>query len=127
MIQGVLYITKEEALKIIFLSAKEYQDNQENQNLLFLCGSLQNVEYFQTVFPAQNFMHLTGVQATGFTATEFYRACVDRRVSADDISFALNGTTPLKLQVLPQLMKLQKYAKMAGEYLGTGTFLYTEK
>lgn len=72
-------------------------------------------------------MHLTGIQANGFTASEFYRACIDRRLRSKDISFALNGTTPLKLKILPQLMQLHKCSKMVGESLVTGNVLYTEK
>jgi hypothetical protein len=52
---------------------------------------------------------------------------MEHRLSPDHILFADDGTTPLKLEDLPTLMKIHRTAKMVGNYDASRAFLYTEK
>jgi hypothetical protein len=117
---------KKTALQIIFTCATNYRANLSYNNLLFICGKVNDCTVFQTAFPEQNYMHLTGVETT-LTASEFFRDCIDRRLTVDQFSFAANGTTSLKLEILPRMMEIYKEAKMVGDYNESGKFLVTEK
>jgi hypothetical protein len=48
-------------------------------------------------------------------------------LTVEQFSFSDNGTTPLKLEVLPQLMEIYKNARMVGDYDNSRAYLYTEK
>ncbi len=82
---------------------------------------------------ATNFLHLTGLKvkkhkynADGIentndsddtiSAKEFYEKCLAHRLSASDFEFARDGTTPLKLDVLPRLISKNLSATMIGDY-----------
>ena len=61
------------------------------------------------------------------TATDFYKRCLNHKLSPEDFSFASDGTTQLKLEILPQLMLKNISAKMVGDFNGCNPKLYTEK
>jgi hypothetical protein len=48
-------------------------------------------------------------------------------LNLEQFSFSDNGTTPLKLEILPHLMEIYKNARMVGDYDNTRAYLYTEK
>ena len=119
---------KEAAIKIITSCAKSYKNNLENKNLLFIFGDLQTPEYFEASFLPRNFLHLTGIKLVEgriVSSKDFYDRCLNGKLSPDDFYMAQNGTTDMKLSVLPQLMNLHLCAKMVGDY--DNTLLYTEK
>jgi hypothetical protein len=120
-------VDKQGALKIIIKCAEEYHSNLEGKNLLFIFGGKERCNSFEAAFPAQNFHHLTGVRTLILSSAEFYRACLEHRLSLDYFSFAEDGTTPLKLEVLPALMRLCRTVKMVGKYNNSRVYLYTEK
>lgn len=121
---------KDAAIKIITDCAKQYHANLEGKNLLFVFGSLQKPSTFETVFLPRNFLHLTGVEVdeSRFAgSSDFYEKCLKGQLSPRDFSLANNGTTEMKLSILPQLMNIQRFAKMVGDYSFTKSMLYTEK
>ena len=121
---------KEQAIKIITESAKIYKENLENKNLLFFFGSEKSPEFFEASFLPRNFLHLTGVKTVEkriLGSVDFYEKCLKGKLSPSDFSFAENGTTDMKLSILPQLMKIQTCAKMVGVYDYKKSVLYTEK
>lgn len=121
---------KEKAIKIITDCAKIYNENLENKNLLFIFGTEKSPEYFEASFLPRNFLHLTGVKILEdriFGSVDFYERCLRGKLSPSDFSFAQDGTTEMKLSILPQLMKIQTCAKMVGVYDYTKSVLYTEK
>jgi hypothetical protein len=117
---------KRKALSIIFHCATAYRNNLEGKNVLFAFGGREKCSFFETAFPSYNFQHLTGVDS-GLTASQFYNASIDRRLFAEQFSFADNGTTPLKLEILPHLMEIYKNARMVGDYDNARAYFYTEK
>lgn len=121
---------KETVIKTITECAKDYQQFLENQNLLFIFGNMQKCFYFEAIFLPRHFRHLTGVEVNTekvFGSVDFYEKCLKSHLSPNDFSFAKNGTTEMKLSILPYLMKIYHFAKMVGEYNFTKLLLYTEK
>ena len=122
---------KETALKILFDCAKDYKENLAEKNLLFICtNSAQKTFSLETVFSTGNYLHMTGVKfKTGLAlnANDFFSLCVDKRLRLADFELSEDGTTELKLKVLPSLMKRNISASMAGDYSGVRPWLFTEK
>ena len=121
---------KEEAIRIMADCAKQYHENLENKNLLFIFGSLQSPECFEATFLPRHFLHLTGVEPVEDrvrSSTDFYDRCLKGRLRPSDFSITKNGTAEMKLTVLSQLMRVYKTAKMIGDYDFTKSVLYTEK
>ena len=119
-------MTKQEALRIIHNSAKTYNENLVNKNVLFISLSNGKVELFETSFLPRNFLHLTGVH-TKLNSTAFYSMARRDRLSITHIEFASDGTTEKKLDVLKPLMNIQKTARMLGDYDYSQRFLVTDK
>ncbi len=129
---------KRDALSVIFKAADDYEKNLRDHNLLFLCcDKHKRISSFEVEFNASNFLHLTGVKISQYfknnanpkkeLANKFYEKCINRRLSVNDFNFAKDGTTQLKLDVLPALMQKNLSANSIGD-LDTLTFkLYTEK
>lgn len=121
---------KSEAITILVACAKAYHDNLANQNVLFLFGTVEEPDFLETTFLTRHFAHLTGVVLEPKrvkSSTDFYDRCRKSRVSPKDFDLAANGTTEMKLMVLPQLMQIHRTAKMIGEFDGSKSVLYTEK
>lgn len=121
---------KEEAIRIIARCAKSYHENLENKNLLFLFGHDKNPEFFEASFLPRHFLHLTGVELSNRKSggsSNFYKKALNGKLSPRDFYFAEDGTTTIKLEVLPQLTEIYRSAKMVGDYNYTKPTLYTEK
>lgn len=87
----------------------------------------KNFEFFTASFRAGNFQHLTGVNTENIAARDFFHRCLEKRISPNDIKFNEDGTTALKLEVLPRLMSKNLSANMLADYSGNNLKLYTEK
>ena len=60
-------------------------------------------------------------------ANDFYQKCLDHKLSPTDFDFAEDGTTHMKLDVLPTVISKNLQAKMIGNYDSIKPRLYTEK
>ncbi len=122
---------KTEILKTILKSAKLYSENLENKNLIFIFNNENNeTNYFEVLFEPRHFHHLTGTRIVNpsiKSKVEFYNMCLENNISEKDFDLATDGTTSLKMQILPSLMKLHRLAKMVGDYNSHKPKLYTEK
>lgn len=122
---------KKEAIKIVREAAVRYQDNLVGKNMLIVYladKQMQIIDCLEVVFMATNFLHLTGLKLVGnLSAMEFYERCLDGKLSESDIAFAKDGTTVLKLKVLPKLMASNLSANMLGDFNNNSMKLYTEK
>lgn len=89
-------------------------------------------------FDASNFLHLTGLKVKkargdaadadgALSAKEFYERCLAHRLRTTDFEFAKDGTTPLKLDVLPTLISKNLSATMIGDYNSRNPKLVTDK
>lgn len=120
---------KEDALRVIVESAKLYQMNLENKNLLFIFLENNKTQFLETMFTGSNFLHLTGVQTDKklMSANSFYKKCINSRLSLDEFDFKRDGTTVLKIPILKQLMSVSRISKMIGNFNCIKPILYTEK
>lgn len=134
---------KKRAIQIMTKSAKMYKDNLEDRKVLFLYGVpsevnkqlsdkgiVTGIRAYEVVFHRGNFLHLTGVKINREevkSAINFYEKCLDNRLSEDDFSFAEDGSTAQKLDILESMMLLKRNVSMIGEFTDGGPKLYAEK
>ena len=121
---------KEDALRIIISCAKKYHENLENNNILFVFGSKRETSFFEAVFLPRHFLHLTGIEILPgkFSgSSSFYENCLKERIGVNDFFLSKNGTTEMKLSVLPQLVNIHRAAKMVGDFNFSKTAFLTEK
>lgn len=80
-------------------------------------------------FDIGNFLHMTGfkLRKPGINARHFFNLCYDKRLTEADFEFSTDGTTEMKMRVLPSLMKKNLSAKMLGDYNMSQPKLYTDK
>ncbi len=118
------------AHKIIFESAKLYNEHLLNNNYLIIYKSKDlkaDHQYIEIIFNSHNFSHLTGVVLNDIKSEEFYNRIVNNKLSLKDYSFRSDGTTILKLNIIQTLMKFPNKFNMIGDFSGNGFKLKTEK
>jgi hypothetical protein len=123
-------IGKENALKAVLEAAIAYENNLANRYLLFVFQKkLHKIDSYETLFRRSNFLHLTGLKVTSedINASVFYQRCIHKRLSINDFELSSDGTTELKLDVLPSLMCKNLSANMIGKHDSYKVKLYTEK
>lgn len=125
-------------------SAALYHANLEDQKVLFLYGvpaeikkqmqanggRLSCMKSYEAAFHRYNFLHLTGVKVNGrdvASAIHFFEKCLGNRLSQEDFSFAKDGSTVQKLDILENMMGIKRNATMIGDFTDRGPKLYTEK
>ena len=118
-------MTNKKALNIVHYCANEYKRNLAQKCLLFVTKR-DNTVFFEVVFLPQNFKHLTGIFSK-LSGLDFYNLAVKNRLSPRDIALADDGTTDLKLDVLPQLVRIHTTARMVGAYDQSKSLLVTDK
>lgn len=124
-------MTKKDILPIVYRSATLYKENLVDHNLLFVSmDKHRRLHIVEVSFDASNFLHLTGlkVDRTKITPKHFFQLCYDRRLKESDFDLATDGTSAMKMRVLPNLMSKNLSARMMGDYHeGSNIRLYTEK
>ena len=124
-------MNKNEALGILFSCAELYKQNLANKNVLFICVDKNNkIHMMETVFLPTAFLHLTGVkfeQGRELSAREFFKKCLNKRLSVDEFEMSRDGTTEQKLRVLPMLFRKNLSATMMGDFCEKRLVLVTEK
>lgn len=115
---------KREALQTIVQCAKLYEKNLRDKNLLIVMGKEKNFMTEEIFFPKSNFLHLTGVEVK-ISSNEFYRKASKAKLGLNDFELKDDGTTRLKLNVLPNLLSMN--TNMFATYSGTRPKLYTER
>ncbi len=122
-------LTKKQVISIISDCAKKYDKNLCGYQLLFvLKDKNKNISTFVADFKRNNFLHLTGVKLSRkISAKDFYRMCLHNKLSEDDFCLADDGTTQLKLEVLPKLMNKDLSARMVADFDGSNPKLFTDK
>lgn len=124
-------MSKEDALKSLFECAKLYKENLVDKNLLFVCADKHSrTSTLSVQFSTTGFMHLTGVkfeEAKRQSPGEFFDKCLKRRLTVEEFDMAKDGTTEMKLQVLPILFAKNLSANIVGDYSARAPLLITEK
>ena len=120
--------TKKEIIKILQISAKKYNENLLNKNIMFVFEDKQTgeISYIETVFNDYNFMHLTGIKYIK-GASEFFKDCIRNKISENNIEIKNPVFTKLKLEVLENIVSINKSAKKIGTYDNNKIMLKIEK
>lgn len=125
-------LLQKEFVNIISKCQKEFERNLKNKKVMFIYENkdktIGNEEMF---FPITSFYHLTGLKVFNSKHNElnsyrFYKLLKEGGVNESKIEIK-DRTTFYKLQVLPQLMKIDKTANMIGTFAGNGLVLQTNK
>ena len=101
-------MTKKEALSIVFACAPLYKENLVDKSLLFITTDKhKSVHCLEVTFDISNFLHMTGfkLRKPSINARHFFNLCYDKRLTEADFEFSADGTTEMKMRVLPSLMK----------------------
>lgn len=129
-------ITKEDARRLVLNCAKKYQQNLLNKMLLVIYRDrLDNkIHFIEVVFRKRNYQHLTGLELIDNNgkvlrnqSLNFYRKCIENKLSLNEIRFRQDGTTQLKLTALPILMDVTKITKITGDYNNLRPYLFVDK
>ncbi len=67
------------------------------------------------------------IKANVASAIHFYEKCLDNRLMEEDFSFAKDGSTGQKLDILENMMGVKQNVTMIGDFTGRGPKLFTEK
>ena len=120
---------KEKIISIIVKCAHAYKKELLNKNIIFVCMDKHKRVYFtQVLFEAGNFLHLTGCETNKtISAKEFFNKCLEKKISSRDFEISQDGTTEMKLIVLPFLISKNLSANMMGDFSGNNLNLYSEK
>lgn len=111
--------------------AKDYKINLENKKLLFVVENKnRTLSIFEVAMLPRNFKHLTGIElienGKRVNSNEFYKRCLKGNINASKIILK-DSTSYYKLGILPQLLNIDKMAKMIGQYDNSRIYLQTDK
>lgn len=89
----------------------------------------QKISILEMQFLTTGFMHLTGVkfQKGRVAAGAFFDKCLDKRLDPEEFEMAADGTTEMKLRILPMLFRKNLSANMVGDFSARTPVLVTEK
>lgn len=135
---------KRRAIQIMTRAAALYHADLEDQKVIFLygipaevrkqlqekSGMLISIKSYEAAFHRYNFLHLTGVKvdhSSVVSAIHFYEKCLDNRLKLEDFSFAKDGSTVQKLNILENMMGIKRNVAMIGDFTDRGPKLFTEK
>ena len=85
-------------------------------------------------FYERNYQHLTGIElierdgrVLHNQSVNFYRKCIENKLSVNEFQFKKDGTTYLKLAALPSIMNIAKITKITGDYNNVRPYLFVDK
>lgn len=123
-----------EMFNIISKCLKDYDKNLKNKKVMFIIESKdKRISKEEVFFPKSSYYHLTGVvlydkYGKKINSYDFYDLIKSQRLNLKTHKIkSKDNTTDLKLEVLPQLMRIDKMANMIGEFANFNMFLQTEK
>jgi len=116
---------KKNDLNTIKQSAKLYEKNLLNKNILFIYLNNNKLEYYEVTFLKEHFKHLTGVKTELNSHLFFYKA-VNNRIKLEEFDYKDN-TTGLKIDNIIKSMSLNGYAKMIGDFKHNKVYLSVSK
>ena len=125
---------QQKILNEVYKCLKDYDENLKNKKVMFIIENKdRNIDKEEVYFPKSSYQHLTGVslidkKGRKLNAYEFYDLLKNGTITIDEYKFkSKDKTTDLKLEVLPQLMKIDRMANIMGDFSNYNLFLQTEK
>jgi hypothetical protein len=128
--------TKEDARRRVLNCAKLYRQKLLNKKMLIIYRDRvdNKIRYIEVVFYERNYQHLTGLELVDKDgkvlknqSVNFYRKCIENKLSTEEIQFKKDGTSRLKLEALPVLMDVTKITKITGNYNYSRPYLLVDK
>jgi hypothetical protein len=128
--------TKEDARRRVLNCAKLYRQKLLNKKMLIIYRDRvdNKIRYIEVVFYERNYQHLTGLELVDKDgkvlknqSVNFYRKCIENKLSTEEIQFKKDGTSRLKLEALPVLMDVTKITKITGDYNYSRPYLLVDK
>lgn len=127
-------MTDKQIIETVAECARVYRDNLEKYNIMFvfnndkLNSKNKKVEFIETIYYPTNFLHLTGLKLNNDTSANFYYKIINGKLAINDINLKDKYIIEMKLNVLRNLMNIDKTAKSIGTYMETTkNKLYTDK
>lgn len=126
------FLAQKEFIDIISKSQKEFEKNLKNKKLMFVYENKdKTIGEEEMFFPTTSFYHLTGVKAydsnnQSLNSYKFYELLKLEGIDESKIEIK-DKTTYYKLQILPQLMQLDRMASMIGNFTEYSLLLQTNK
>ena len=126
------FLAQKEFIDIIAKSQKEFEKNLKNKKLMFIYENKdRTIGKEEMFFPTTSFYHLTGIKAYDLNnklinSYKFYKLLQAGGIDESKLKIKDN-TTYYKLEVLPQLMKIDRMASMIGNFNGNSLLLQTNK
>lgn len=119
---------KEEIVNKIYESAIKYRENLLNKNIIYIYekNKAKELNFIETIFNDYNFLHFTGTQYR-YNAHKFFKDCLEKKLSCNNIKVNNNSFTHLKLEVLENAMSINKSAKRIGDFNGSKVNIKIEK
>ena len=109
-------LNKDDVLKTIIKSANLYKKNLVNKNFLIVSKNRNEpYNFWELKFEKKQFLHLVGVK-TNLSSKHFYTKATTKKLSINDFEPRTDGTTELKIAVLPLLMEFKNSIRMIGNY-----------
>ena len=127
-------LRQREILNTVYKCLKDYDQNLKNKKIMFVVEMKdKNLIKEEVYFPKSSYCHLTGViilDCNGriLNSFEFYNLIKKGTITINKYKIiSRNNTMDLKLQVLPQLMKIDRMATMIGDFNNSNLYLQTKK
>lgn len=126
------FLAKKEIINIISSCQKEFDKNLRNKKLMFIYENKdRSIGKEEMFFPITSFYHLTGVQAYDkgnelINSYKFYMLLREGGIDESKLKVK-DDTTYYKLEILSQLMKIDKMASMIGTFSSFSILLQTDK
>lgn len=126
---------QERILRLLSKCQNDYENNLKDKKIMFIFEDKnKRIEEIETFFPINCLYHLTGIKVQRkdnqqiLNSYSFYRSLQKGTLNTLQYDFIKkDSTTDLKLSVLPQLMRIDKMAKIIGDFSGYNLVLQTEK
>ena len=128
--------TINQARSIAINSVQDYETILKNKQFIVIYRDavLKDTKYIEIVFLSRNYQHLTGLVFLDDKGMEvhgkadyFYKKCFEKKLANKDIAFKKDGTTQLKLEALPAVVRFTSISKITGDSNGNQPFLYDDK
>lgn len=113
----------DEIKRILLNCAKLYESKLKDKEFLILYKDRdsQTVKHCEILFQGKNFQHLAGIifvdkdgNERSHNSAYFYQKCLEQKIGASELKQKNDGTTLLKLSVLPSVMDFSKLARIIG-------------
>lgn len=125
-----------EARRRVINYAKRYNEKLLNKDFLIIYRDIEDykIKYIEITFKKEHYQHLTGLELIDKNgnriehhSVDFYRKCIEQKLSLKEIRFRRDGTSPLKLTALPSLSDFSKIVRITGDYNNSKRYLAVDK